>query len=194
MTPTTGIFLPTSKHSVIATGTYVLLVTDANGCTDTDTANVTVTGLEDMAVVQDTSMCMFQTVQLTGGANGGTAPHTFLWTPATALSATNIPDPISSAIHSITYVLTVTDQVGCTDTDSLTVIVFPLPVVDADRTSAYVPTRPCRCLAVSPRSEAYGALPRSSCRIRSLLAPIPSATPTPIRSRCARTQIASWSR
>ncbi|MFC4262540.1 gliding motility-associated C-terminal domain-containing protein [Ferruginibacter yonginensis] len=55
-----------------------------------------------------------------------TAPAgTYLWTPATGLSATNILNPTASPGSTTTYTLKVTSPQGCTATDDVTVNVLP---------------------------------------------------------------------
>jgi len=136
--PTTGLVAPNSATTpVTLTGTYVLLVTDANGCTDTDSIDVTVTGLEDMAQADDVEVCLFDTVDLEGSAVDGLVPHTFMWTPplyldppsgvgATVEFTYSLP---LSADTTFAYTLTVTDAYGCADTTLVHVTVHPLPVV-----------------------------------------------------------------
>ncbi len=70
------------------------------------------------------------TVNVTGcgSTTGGTPPLTYLWTPSTALSATNILNPTASPTTTTTYTLTAT-QGNCTGQDQVTVTVNPLPTV-----------------------------------------------------------------
>jgi len=53
----------------------------------------------------------------------GTGGGTYLWSPATALDNPTIDNPTASPTSTTTYVLTVTNAQGCTDTDSVTVTV-----------------------------------------------------------------------
>jgi len=136
--PTTGLITPNvAVTPVTGSGTYALLVTDANGCIDTDSVQVTVTGLETMAQTSDVEVCLFDAVDLQGNATDGLAPHTFTWTPAAYLTP---PTGIGATVafsyalpltqdSLFTHVLQVVDAFGCADTDTLTVTVHPLPVV-----------------------------------------------------------------
>jgi gliding motility-associated-like protein len=149
--PATGLIDPDNASTpVILSGTYLLLVTDANGCTDTDSVNVTVTGLEDMALAADAETCLLVPVDLVATAGQGIPAHTFVWTPTTHLQpgtgqGPNITFTYSTPITQdsvFTLVLTVTDNLGCADTNQVQVTVHPLPVVDAGPDSsvcAYTP-------------------------------------------------------
>ena len=69
--------------------TYIVVGTDANGCTDRDTISVAVLSLPNVDAGNDTTICPGLSVQLnaTGGSN-------YQWTPTTNLSNFLIADPI----------------------------------------------------------------------------------------------------
>ncbi len=80
---------------------------------------------------QDTvKMCPGDSVQIGAvGNNGDTLGFSYFWTPAIGLSATNVPDPMASPPHTVTYYVQVNAK-GCTGTsDSVTVEVVPVPQV-----------------------------------------------------------------
>lgn len=52
--------------------------------------------------------------QLEARASGGTPPYSYAWTPATGLSAADIPDPIATPSVSTQYTAVVTDARGLT--------------------------------------------------------------------------------
>jgi len=149
--PTGGLISPNSSSTPVTLGnTYVLLVTDANGCTDTDTVNVQVTGLENMALASDAATCLFEGVPLEGQAADGQGPHTFTWTPASQLVPANGQGPTVTFTYNgslaqdsvFVLVLLVVDAFGCADTNQVLVTVHPLPVVQAGPDSsvcAYTP-------------------------------------------------------
>ncbi|MEO8768574.1 MAG: T9SS type B sorting domain-containing protein [Ferruginibacter sp.] len=60
-----------------------------------------------------------ETVQLNGIGDAGT----YLWSPSTGLSATNILNPIASPIVTTTYTLTITNDYGCSASDDVNVLV-----------------------------------------------------------------------
>jgi hypothetical protein len=108
-----------SSINVSASGTFTVIVTDANGCTGTSSP-VTVTVFPNpVAVITPdgpTAFCEGGSVNLT--ASGGT---TFLWSNQS--TAATIPVTISG-----TYTVTVTDANTCSNSTSATVTVYPLPV------------------------------------------------------------------
>ena len=105
--------------------TYIVVGTDANGCTDRDTISVAVLSLPNVDAGDDTTICPGLSVQLnaTGGSN-------YQWTPTTNLSNFLIADPISTPDTLITYVVSTTDTNGCINTD--TIIVALHDSADAD--------------------------------------------------------------
>ena len=113
---------PTACPTV--TTTYVVTGTDANNCTNTDTVIVTVNPLPTANAGNDTTICIGDSIQLS--ATGGTS---YTWTPAGSLTNPNIANPIAFSNTTTTYVVTVTDGLGCVDTDTVTITVVPLPTV-----------------------------------------------------------------
>ncbi len=60
-------------------------------------------------------------VQLNGAGPAGT----YLWTPSTGLSSTTILNPLATPAVTTTYLLRITTQAGCTNTDDVKVTVIP---------------------------------------------------------------------
>lgn len=83
-----------------------------------DTVTVTVFPAVNANAGNDITICPGNSTQL--NASGGVS---YLWTPATGLSATNISNPVASPSSTITYYVTVTDANGCSAIDSVTVTV-----------------------------------------------------------------------
>lgn len=107
--------------SPVATTTYYVSVTDANGCHNKDSVKVTLYPVPLIDAGPDTSVCKtgsnyHTSVQLT--ATGGVS---YVWTPATGLSSTTIANPIATPPANQTYYVTGTDNNGCRLTDSVTV-------------------------------------------------------------------------
>lgn len=100
------------------TTVYTLLVTD-NTCGFDSTFVTTLTILPAPIVIARKSNdidCAFKSARLS--ASGG---NQYLWSPATGLSSTVIPNPIATPANTQTYSVLVTDATGCTNTGSVTV-------------------------------------------------------------------------
>jgi len=70
----------------------------------------------------DTVLCVGDSIQL--NALGGVV---YEWTPSAGLSDTTISNPWASPVVNTTYTVEVTNANGCTDTDTITILVNPLP-------------------------------------------------------------------
>ena len=106
----------TATLSITEAGTYTVTVTNANGCTDTESITIT----EDVTaptagITNDTNATVLTctTTAISVTATGGTS---YSWsggtTPTTAENSFTTPG---------TYTVTVTNANGCTDTESITV-------------------------------------------------------------------------
>jgi len=112
--------------SSVVTTNYTVLVTDVNGCTDTDTVLVTVNNLPNISAGNDIQVCIGDTTQLL--ATGGV---TYLWTPESGLSSDTSSNPIVVINDTTEYIVTGTDINGCLNSDTVSVIVNPLPTANA---------------------------------------------------------------
>ena len=100
------------------TGTTIYIVQVSNtGCVNTDTVLVTVSA-PVVDAGPNSSACDGDTAQLNAVGIGN-----FNWSPPDGLSATDIPDPQATPANTTTYVVTLTDSVGCTAVDSVVVTV-----------------------------------------------------------------------
>ena len=73
--------------------------------------------------------CTPVNVQLNATPSGGTPGYTYLWTPDTGLSNPAISNPVASPAMTTMYIVTVTDSVGCSATDSVTITVNQSPII-----------------------------------------------------------------
>nr|WP_321485466.1 T9SS type A sorting domain-containing protein [uncultured Draconibacterium sp.] len=105
----------TATATGLAAGTYEVIVTDDNGCTDTASATITqpASALSANGVGTDET-CAGNNGYVDLTVTGGTAPYTFVWS-----NAATTEDIIGLAPG--TYDVTVTDANGCTATESVTI-------------------------------------------------------------------------
>jgi gliding motility-associated-like protein len=99
----------------ICAGSYSITVTDANGCTATNSVTVT----EPTAIAQNLSSTPANCNASDGTAstvvNGGTGPYNFNWQPGNGTTS------LYSNIPAGQYTVTVTDANGCISVDSVVV-------------------------------------------------------------------------
>lgn len=114
-----------STSSIIVSPTvntnYIVNGTDANGCSNTDTVQVTVNFIPNVTAGPDRVICSGSTVSLT--ASGAS---TYSWSPGGATTGTILVNP------SVTteYIVTGTSLAGCPKRDTVQVIVTPIPLVN----------------------------------------------------------------
>jgi len=102
----------TASITGIAAGTYTVTITDANGCTGTNTATITEpAALVATAIAGDISCNGLTDGTATASATGGTAAYSYLWSNSGTTA-------VQTALAAGTYTVTITDTNGCTDIDS----------------------------------------------------------------------------
>lgn len=114
-------------------GSYdvTLIVTSALGCIDSIVKNVTINPLPVADAGAEKQLCYGDTVEL-GGNPTGPSGATFSWNPGFDLSDVSAANPKAFPLATTKYYLSVTDQNGCINYDSVDVIVNPLPIVTAN--------------------------------------------------------------
>ena len=105
--------------------TYVVTVTDANGCQDTDTVEVDLSAELEVDAGPDKTLCLETGIMIGLPVTGGTAPYTYTWTPPYGLSDPNIAQPIAKPDVTTTYIVEVVDANGCVGYDTVTVTILP---------------------------------------------------------------------
>jgi len=108
----------TQSIEITGAGTYSVQITDAMGCKNSDTIRVSTKPSPEAQAGENAEFCLGDSVQLTasGGINylwNSELPHQSYVSPATSTD----------------YVVTVFAENGCTDTDTLTVIINQPPKV-----------------------------------------------------------------
>jgi hypothetical protein len=117
--------------TMAATGVYTITVTSANGCTNSDTTSVIINLLPTVMANNDTTLCEGQTLDLTVTATPGA---TYNWSgPNGFTSAFQNPSiaNVTMAANGV-YTINVTSANGCTNSDSINVIINTLPAVMAN--------------------------------------------------------------
>ena len=124
-TPSSGVNAPLPGQPVTLNAgqqNTQFIVTAVQGlCTAKDTINVSVFTGATANAGTDRSIIQGDAVQLQASGSQGT----YLWTPSTGLSATNVLNPVASPTQTTTYTLQVTSTQGCTASDDITVVVVP---------------------------------------------------------------------
>ena len=101
----------------LAAGSYTCTITDANGCTRTQTATIVQPSAMTSSISAQTN------VSCNGGSNGsvtvlaggGTTPYTYSWAPSGGTAAT------ATGLAAGSYTCTITDANGCTRTQTATI-------------------------------------------------------------------------
>jgi len=97
---------------------YFLIGYNSQGCADTTMVTITVYDPMTVTVLGPDTMCVGESIPLVCTGAG-----TFSWSPSTGLNNTNSANVIATPTATITYSVTVTDQNGCTGTDTFTLTV-----------------------------------------------------------------------
>ncbi len=125
-------------RSNLCTGSYSVVVTDANGCTKSANFTVgqsqsnmnvsinvnpspTVSGQQPRTIYLGYGA---QSVTLNASASNGGGGYSYSWWPTTGLSNANSASPVASPTSTRTYTVTVTDANGCTKSSSVTITVI----------------------------------------------------------------------
>lgn len=115
----------------LSNGTYSVVVTDANGCTATASAQIIAPGAPLIASATGSTLICNGTSNGTTSvtATGGTPPYTYQWNNG----AGNSPNP--TGLPANTYIVVITDANGCITTQTAVVSQPPPVVVSASGTS-----------------------------------------------------------
>ena len=105
-----------------------LIVTSSLGCIDSSTQTITVSPLPVADAGADIEICANDTVEI-GGSPTGPVGATYSWSPALGLSDAGAANPLAFPLITTEYRLSVTDQNGCINYDTMQVTVNPLPTV-----------------------------------------------------------------
>ena len=111
-------------------GDYTVIVTDANGCTATQTQTLTAPNAINLSTSQTNVLCTGAgTGEATVTATGGTAPLSYSWNDGASQNT-----PTAVGLTAGTFTVEVTDDNGCTETISVT-LTEPAEALSASGTS-----------------------------------------------------------
>ncbi len=113
-----------ATHTVYPTSTTTYTVTVDGDASCTDDVTVFVNPLPQADAGSNTTICEGSSAQL--NASGG---ETYIWNNGSTLSDSTIYNPVASPDSKTTYTVTVTDEYGCQNTDSVVVEVAAPPEI-----------------------------------------------------------------
>jgi hypothetical protein len=108
--------------TLTSTTVYTVQVSNSFGCHDSKNVVVRINPLPVVNAGNDTAICLHGGVTLTASGSGS-----YSWSPIASTDSTVYVSPLNSAY----YRVTVTDSNNCSKSDSVHVIVNPLPVANA---------------------------------------------------------------
>jgi len=117
------------SHIYTSKGVYTLklVVTNAAGCIDSSSVTITVSALPAASAGSNTSLCFGDSVSIGESAVSG---NTYSWISDPVGFSSTISNPsVVPAITTTYYFTETTTGVGCSNSDSVVVIVNPLPVI-----------------------------------------------------------------
>jgi gliding motility-associated-like protein len=105
-------------------GTYIVSVSDTNNCVATDSLTIQIQNADFGGINGNDELCIGETLQLT--ASGG---NTYNWSGPNMFvsSASNVTIPGMTQNSAGTYVVEITDSMGCQSTDSINVAIVVTP-------------------------------------------------------------------
>ena len=117
----------TQTATGLCAGSYVCIVSDANGCSPSPAISVTITepAAVTIAPIADITICTSGSTPLNATVTGGTGGYSYSWSPGAGLINDSISNPVAAPTANTTYVLTVTDGNSCSGSTTATVNVNP---------------------------------------------------------------------
>lgn len=107
----------TAAITSLAAGTYVVTVTDNKGCSATDSVVITQpTKLNNISSATNVSCYGSNNGTAITTASGGSSPYTYSWNTSPVKTTASINN-----LYAGTYIVTVTDNKGCTNKDTVIV-------------------------------------------------------------------------
>ncbi|HEX5553642.1 MAG TPA: gliding motility-associated C-terminal domain-containing protein, partial [Chitinophagaceae bacterium] len=113
------------SSSTPGTLTYHVTITDVNGCSASNSTEVTINAPPTVDIIGGGDYCVGTDITLDAG---GVTGDTYLWSPGN--ETTQKINPSSADAGKTTYSVTITNANGCSTTGSTDVIINPLPTVN----------------------------------------------------------------
>ena len=124
-------FQPSPQFNDLSAGQYTLEAIDRKGCTSSIDVTLTEPPPLEVIVSDDDSVDLGFSIQLNSMFGPDDRVISYEWGPSRGLSCSDCPDPLATPPGTTTYVLTITDQDGCTATDEVilsTALIRPIEV------------------------------------------------------------------
>jgi len=116
---------PFPSYTASEPAAFSVIITDANGCSDTASASVEVQPFPSVDAGPDTLVYLGESVTLLGSGSGE-----LQWIPPTGLSDPSAAEPTASPTNTTWYYLTSTSAIGCQSVDSVLLTVIFDPIVE----------------------------------------------------------------
>jgi gliding motility-associated-like protein len=102
----------------LAAGAYNIVIADSNGCSDTVMVTVNSSGGPNINIVSQTDAFCYGSSSGTASvsASSGTPPYNYTWNTIPVTTG-----PFASGLPAGTYIVTVTDSLGCTGSQNITI-------------------------------------------------------------------------
>lgn len=131
-----------AQNIVVAdSGTYILTATTVDGCRYRDTVYITRAAAPSVSIGDSVSTCINTSVQLIATVTGGNPQYSYKWkrleAGPTYIDADDVERPFVNPNTTSHYIVTVTDALGCTATDTVLVTVINPTTTIAPATLAF---------------------------------------------------------
>ncbi len=106
---------PSANRSNLRSGKYAVTVSDANGCSNVDTVNISEPDTISAGILINSEVTCFGATDgiIVASANGGTPPYSYLWDDGST-------NPILSGIGASVFSVTITDDNDCEQSAQIT--------------------------------------------------------------------------
>lgn len=114
--------------SPLSTTTYIVKVTNAAGCSKSDSIHIAIKPVPVITKSNDSAICINTTAKLFAG--GGIS---YSWSPSSTLDNPSSATPTASPLSTTVYHVAITDALSCTYNDSVKLTVVPLPTIHVSK-------------------------------------------------------------